>query len=294
MIPEPDRATTKPCPPLRTRLLKTAIVMSARPTRTGSASGPAMAAVSPRSPSRNRRWRGVARSCPASSMRTASAPDSIAAALPRLRACRITAAPAPCASAAVPSADPSSTTMTMSTPGSPAAPFTVAAIRSASFLAGMMTARSPPRGSMGAILCRRGGLMPLATARRWLPLASGRLRLAYNRRGVVEHGEDRLQARHLQNLLNRRARRGQFEVAALLSRPPVRGQQHVHPGRIAELDAGHVDHDLLRPASSQGRDQFAVQPRRGIQIDLAAHRHDGATTLRPNRHLKLHVPHLTG
>ncbi len=55
MIPEPDRATTKPWPPCLTRLRNTAIVMSARPARTGAASGPASPAVSARSPSRNSR-----------------------------------------------------------------------------------------------------------------------------------------------------------------------------------------------------------------------------------------------
>ena len=83
-----------------------------------------------------------------SSRRTASAPVSIAAPLPRLRACRITDAPASCAAAAVPSVDPSSTTITMSTPGRPAAARTVAAIRSDSFRAGMMTATSPLGGTM--------------------------------------------------------------------------------------------------------------------------------------------------
>ena len=93
----------------------------------------------------------------ASISRTASAPVSMAAALPRLRECRITCAPAPWARAAVPSRDPSSTTTTMSTPGSPAAAFTVAAIRSASFRAGMTTATSPRGGRMAAILLSDGG-----------------------------------------------------------------------------------------------------------------------------------------
>ena len=44
-----------PNPPLRTLVVKTAIVMSAVPARTGSASGPASAALSARSASRNSR-----------------------------------------------------------------------------------------------------------------------------------------------------------------------------------------------------------------------------------------------
>ena len=54
-IPAPAVAVTMPKPPRRTRFENTAIVMSAVPRRTGSASGPACAAVSPRSASRNSR-----------------------------------------------------------------------------------------------------------------------------------------------------------------------------------------------------------------------------------------------
>ena len=105
---------------------------------------------SARSASRNSRCRGVSRCSCWSSSRTASAPVSMAAALPRLRVCRVTTAPASRATAAVPSTEPSSTTTTRPAPGSSAAAVTVARIRWASSLAGMTTATSP--FSMGPIL----------------------------------------------------------------------------------------------------------------------------------------------
>ena len=144
-MPAPDSPTTRPCPPRLTRSMNTAMVMSASPARTGSISGVASIAVSPRSASRNSRCRG-GRPVPASSSRTTSAPDSIAAALPRLRACRSTVPPARSAMTAVLSVDPSSTTTTRSTPASLPAAATVAGMRSASFFAGIITATSPVSG----------------------------------------------------------------------------------------------------------------------------------------------------
>ena len=145
-IPDPDSATTKPCPPARTRSLNTAMVMSARPSRTGCTSAAPYAADSARSASRKSRCRGTARSSLRSSSPTASAPVSIAAPLPRVRPCRRTIAPAFSATKPVPSPEPSSTTTSMSAPGTPAAAFTVAWMRSDSFLAGMTMATSPLGG----------------------------------------------------------------------------------------------------------------------------------------------------
>ncbi len=155
-MPAPASATTNPWPPRRTRSVKTAMVMSASPARTGSASGTALLAVSPRSPSRNNRCRGWPRPSRASIKATASAPVSMAAALPRRPECRSTDAPASRAAAAVPSREPSSTTITRPTPGRLAAPATVARIRSDSFRAGMTTATSSLPG-MGGILGDPGG-----------------------------------------------------------------------------------------------------------------------------------------
>ena len=146
LMPDPDSATTKPCPPARTRSLNTAMVMSARPRRTGCTSAAACAADSARSASRNSRCRGTARSSLRSSSPTASAPVSIAAPLPRVRPCRRTIAPAFSATKPVSSPDPSSTTTSMSAPGRPAAAFTVAWMRSDSSLAGMTMATSPLGG----------------------------------------------------------------------------------------------------------------------------------------------------
>src|SRR6202034_386956 len=158
-------------------------------------------------------------------------------------------APASRAAAAVPSVDPSSTTITMSTPGRPAAARTVAAMRSDSFLAGITTATSPLGGTMAAIL---------VGPRTWQLLLPG------HRRGVVEHREHALQAGHLQDLPYRRARGGELEVATLLTRLPVRGEQHFHAGRIPKFDPGHVNDYLHRAVSGEKGNQLPVEPGCGV------------------------------
>src|SRR3954447_13168345 len=99
----------------------------------------------------------------------------MAAPLPRLREWRTTFAPLPPAMRPVASTDPSSTTTTRSTPGSDAAASTVAAIRSCSSLAAIMTAVS---ACMKAMVVRLGP-------------SDGRY-------GIV-HGEHRVEAGHLKD-----------------------------------------------------------------------------------------------
>src|ERR1700722_3746682 len=248
-IPAPAVPTTKPKPPLRTRLAKIAMVASALPDRTGPASGPASAAVSARSASRNSRCLGPLPGtsggiAPASIRATASAPDRMASALPRLRGCLMTLAPAAAARRPVSSSDPSSATITRSAPSSLVAAVTVAVMRSASFLAGMMTARSP--GGMAEILM----LARLAAGRSQSAglLAGGADRL-------VQHGENRLQASHLQHLASCRAGAGELKLTAALTRGPVRREQDVDAGGVTEVDSGHV-HDQPGRARAQRRRQF--------------------------------------
>src|SRR6478672_3658916 len=126
------------------------MAMSAAPEATGVTSTPRLAALSSRSASTKSRWRDPpARAGSAASARaTAAAPVAMAAALRRLRGWRSTVAPADRATAAVPSLLPSSTTTTRSTPSMPRAAAMVAAIRSASSLAGMITA-TPGAGTVG-------------------------------------------------------------------------------------------------------------------------------------------------
>ena len=147
----PSRAsrTTKPCPPPAVRCGgRMAMLMSAVPDgdrrhqhRRGGRRWPR---------GRRRRRAGAAARSLAGSAWSCSpairAPVVIAAALPRLRAWRATTAPAARARSAVSSLLPSSTTTTRSTPGRPAAAATVAAMRSASSLAGM-TATTDPAGT---------------------------------------------------------------------------------------------------------------------------------------------------
>ena len=65
------------------------------------------------------------------------------------------------------------------------------------------------------------------------------------------HGEDALQPCHLQDLLYRRARGGQFQIAALLAGPPVRGEQRVLAStRVVEL-RGVTTGELLSGAGQQ-------------------------------------------
>src|SRR5262249_22813309 len=260
----------------------------------------------------------------------------MAAALPPLRLCRITLAPASPASPAVPSVDPSSTTTTSSTPGSPDAPATVSLIRSDSFLAGMTTATSlfnlPPSRALRRLreACPRRrdtatapgapyaafGPAPAACqsgASASAPLRSGAcgdprvpgnraagpgedglVLLAGDRWQVVFDGEHGLKPGHLQDLAHGQARRGQGQVPASLDGHAVRGEQHVHAGRVAELNRRHIHHDLRRLVVRQDGRQFALQPRRRVQVDLASKGKDDVITLGPARYPQLHVPHLTG
>ena len=94
-------------------------------------------------------------------------------------------------------------------------------------------------------------------------------------------GEHGLQAGHLQDLANRRARRGERQVTALLAGQPVGGQQHVHARGVAEIDRGHVHHDLPRLGSGEGGSQFGLQPRRRVKVDLASEGEDYVLTLGP-------------
>src|ERR1700728_73264 len=158
-----------------------------------------------------------------SSRRTASAPVSIAAPLPRLRACRITAAPASLARLAVPSREPSSTTTTSPAPGIALAAPTVACIRSASFHAGMTTASSCASGmSRSYWFCR--------LVLRYCGLDALQI-------GVIDEREHRIQAGDLKDLPYRGLGRGDLKLAAPLARAAQAGEQHVHAGRVAELDA---------------------------------------------------------
>jgi len=66
---------------------------------------------------------------------------------------------------------------------------------------------------------------------------------------------------------------GQQQLAAFGLGVPVRRQQGMHPGRIAELGPGHVDHEGPVPVCGclqQGRPQL-----RGVgDVDLLRCRHD--------------------
>src|SRR5215471_14952609 len=210
-MPAADRPTTSPWPPNLTLVANTAIVTSASPVATGVMSGPASAAVAPRSASRNSRCLGEARGSRWSRRRTASAPVSIAAALPLFLACRSTDAPASSATRAVASREPSSTTTTKSASGSLAAPATVSPTRSASLYAGMTT----------------------ATCGIWLG--------AWEYRRIGTDGEDRVEPGHLEDLHDRRTRRSKLKLAAPLTCLAQARQQDIHAGGIAELHAGHVD-----------------------------------------------------
>ena len=134
-MPERASRTTNPCPPPGPCGGSRAIVMSASPATTGATSGAVAAALPPRSASTN-----SSAYPPSSLSATAAAPVVIAAPLPRLRGWRTTWAPACMACREVWSLEPSSTTTTSVTPGIERAAVTVAAIRSASSLAGITTA----------------------------------------------------------------------------------------------------------------------------------------------------------
>ncbi len=118
----------RPNPPVRSRLGRTAMDMAWRPAM-ASSSAPARAAESPRSESRNNSVSPVA----------AATPTRSAWPLPRLRGSAMTwSAPAARAASAVPSREPSSTTMISVTPAMRRAAAAVAATRSAAWYAGMM------------------------------------------------------------------------------------------------------------------------------------------------------------
>ena len=102
------------------------------PAATGPISGPALAAVAPRSASRKSRWRGPPAGRRRSISATSRAPTAIAIALPWFLAYLSTRAPAARATSAVASREPSSTTTTTSTPGRVPAAAAVAPTRSAS------------------------------------------------------------------------------------------------------------------------------------------------------------------
>jgi arginine deiminase len=104
---------------------------------TGEISGAQLAADSSRSASSNSRLPASGRLSRCSITPNPLTADSTAAALPRLRVCDTTIAPAPAAYAEVRSLLPSSQTITISTPGRSFAAVTVAAIRCSSSLAGM-------------------------------------------------------------------------------------------------------------------------------------------------------------
>jgi hypothetical protein len=76
-----------------------------------------------------------------------------------------------------------------------------------------------------------------------------------------------------------------FLIAGRLAGPALRGQQHVHPGRVAELDAGHVHDQLDGRAGAQRAHKLGMEPRRGIEVDLAGDGHDRVITLRLSRNL---------
>jgi len=101
-------------------------------------------------------------------------------------------------------------------------------MRSDSFLAGMTTAR-PPRGDMAAILVA----LLAADGLRW----------------IVRYGEHRFKPCHLQDLPDRGARCGQFEVTAGLTRLTVTGKKNVHPGRVAEIYPRQVNNQAHRATS---------------------------------------------
>src|SRR5215470_3506024 len=250
-MPAADRPTTSPWPPSLTLVANTAIVTSASPVAMGVISGPASAAVTPRSASRNSRCLGESCGSRWSRRRTASAPVSMAAALPLFLACRSTAAPASSATRAVASREPSSTTTTKSASGSVAAPVTVSPTRSASLYAGMTT----------------------ATCGIWL--------VAGKYRRVGADGEDRVEPGHLENLHDRWTRRGKLKLAAPLTCLAQARQQDIHASGVAELHARHVDDD---PGRRGGVDddcgKLAVQPRSGIKVDFSRCDHDRVISLR--------------
>src|SRR5215467_2236869 len=64
----------------------------------------------------------------------------------------------------------------------------------------------------------------------------------------VQLGERPVQAGNPHDLQQRRAGRGQRELAAFLPRVPRGAGQHPEPGGIAEGQAGQVDRDRCRPA----------------------------------------------
>ena len=202
---------------------------------------------------------------------TASAPVSIAAALPRLRACRTTCAPAAAAKAAgVVGASRRRRRRRCRPRPVCSAAATVAPIRSDSFLAGMMTARSP---------CGIASDHSAAAGPPVRRVTAGHLDR------LIEHGEDRLQAGDLKDLPGRRAGPGQLKLAAPLAGLPVRGQQHVDAGRVAEVDAGHVHDQADRARAPSAAHQLGLQFGRRVQVDLSRHGEDGVIPLRPGRDL---------
>ena len=146
---------------------RVAIVMSACPEVTGDTSTPRLAAEASRSPSTKSSGRRSAlvpaRPSSNSTRATYPAPVVIAAALPRLRGCRTTSAPAARAISAVVSLLPSSTTTTRSTPSMARTASTVAAMRAASSFAGMIAATAVAvMASVSRAAARHGCGAPLS------------------------------------------------------------------------------------------------------------------------------------
>jgi len=103
--------------------------------------------------------------------------------------------------------------------------------------------------------------------------------------GVVEHREDSLESRHLQDLPDRRPRPGQLKLTAPFAGVTLGGEQDVHAGGVTELDPGHVHDNPDGIAASQRRCQLGVQPRGCVEVDLAYYRHNGVIALIPARDL---------
>jgi hypothetical protein len=101
--------------------------------------------------------------------------------------------------------------------------------------------------------------------------------------GVVDEREHRVQAGHLKDLPHRGLGGGDLKLAAPFARAAQAGEQHVHAGRVTELDTRHIHHNPGGLAVGDQRRELAVQPRSGIEVDFAGNGHDGVIIVRPTR-----------
>ena len=271
-IPDPDSATTKPCPPARTRSLNTAMVMSAWPSRTGCTSAAPYAADSARSASRKSRCRGTGRSLVALQQ-----PDRLGAGFHR----RALAAGAP-----VPQ-DYRSRIFRNETR------VVAGTVVHDHDHVGSGHAGGRFHGRLDAVGLVTGWNDDGDVTARWHPPIlvgdePGKRGVAYwpgtaaPSPVTVNTDSSPVTWRIL-----RTAGRGPLEldVPAVLAGHPLGGEQHVHAGGVAEVHPGHVHHELHRVVHVQRGSQLALQARGGVKVDLSGQGYNDAITLAASRYL---------